>query len=451
MEFSCKEACEILLSHRAAWYQFVPELKFYLKAPECIQCLAGHLADRRKRLWHIAKETLSPRQLAQWKIGENEFPDARARLVMEQVLEAGAFVPDVLEVSPHYEGTYISGNLDLQQFPIFYEAGFREINHRSSVGLLPLAYANTGSIFPVKSGASEAAPLQREMFSWLKNHSYLDQSIADSPSLGFNTSATGWHFVARSLLPNLTTLNQDPVCQFFYEFLRSRSRDSCKCWCSPHGCLPCTIWLKDGSLQDPYSLLYPGLLNPWLRLENAWRQVSTDLLTHLTFEALEMTHTCCYFENFAQVPLARRQHFNIKQFPGNVHEIQEEEEELGARLEYLVQEFQCKLDSSQRPLREFIYGYWSERMADECLPNHENMEVLRQAGVNVDEICKSPDILHCSSLIPQQDETPTRLRWLLGSDFDFKNRFRGRYGSIFHMDNSYHPGIPGSYHSVEEK
>ncbi|KAH6988191.1 hypothetical protein BKA56DRAFT_728926 [Ilyonectria sp. MPI-CAGE-AT-0026] len=440
LEFSCKEACEILLSYEATWYHFPVNFVDQPKEAECIHCLARHLADRRKRLWCIAKETLSSRQLAQWKVSENEFPDARARFIVEQVLEAGACIPEVLMVPPDYEGIYISGILDLEQFPIFYDAGFHEINNRSTLGLLPLAYANTRNVFQAKSGASETAFLRGETFSWLKNHSYLDQPVADLQSLGRNTSATGWHLVALNLLSELprdwtiiSTL--DPIHQFFYEFLGSRSRDSCNCWCSPHGCSPCTMWLKNRWLKDEclkvpdlYRLLYQRRPNRSLMMEDASRGVSTEFLTYITFEALEMTHTCCNFGRF--VPIARDgcPHVLIEQFPGNVHEIQEEEEALGARLAYLVQEFECKLESSQHSLREFIYGYWSRRMAEECLPSHENMEALGEAGVNIDEIY----------------ESPIRLRWILGDDFDFKNCSQGRAGSIIDMDDGDHRSIPGN-------
>lgn len=384
-------------------------------------------------LWRIAKESLSPRQLAQWKVGENEFPDARARFIMEQVLETGEYIPEVLRVPPDYEGIYISGNLDLEQFPIFYEAGFHELNNRSTLGLLPLGYGNTDNFFGAISGALETALLQRQTFSWMKNHSYLDQPMTDLQSLGGNTSATGWHFMALNLLYVLPsdwtrTSTLDLIHQFFYDFLGSRSRDSCECWCSPHGCLPCTMWLKYWGVKDErlrnrgrHSLPYQGQLDHLLMLENASRQVSTEILTYLTFEALEMTHTCCIIESLFQVPWLGSSRFFIKQFLGNVREIQDEEEELGARLEHLVREFQSKLESSQHSLREFIYGYWSRRMAEECLPNHDNMEAIQEAGVNIDETCKSSNILHGSSLIPRQDQTPIALLSLLRSDFDFKN------------------------------
>lgn len=206
MKFSCNEACEILLSHGAAWDKFIPEFKNQYESLECVHCLAGHLADRRKRLWCIAKETLSPRQLAQWKVGQDEFPGASARFIVEQVLEAGACVPGALMVSSDYEGIYISGELYLEQFPLFYEAGFHEINSKSTFGLLPLSYLRIDILHRLTCTASEAAILQTDTFRWLKNHACLDQSITDPQSLGLNTSVTGWHSVALDFIPHLQTI-----------------------------------------------------------------------------------------------------------------------------------------------------------------------------------------------------------------------------------------------------
>lgn len=399
MKFSCNEACEILLSHGAAWDQFMLRFTNRNESLECVHCLAGHLANRRKRLWCIAKETLSPRQLAQWKVGQDEFPDASARFIMEQILEAGAYVPEALMVSSDYEGIYISGKLYLEHFPLFYEAGFHEINSKSSLGLLPLSYVRTDILYRLPSTASEAALLQRDTFRWLKNHAYLDQSITDPQLLDLNTSATGWHSVALDSITHLSstciTFSHQPSVRLFYnEVLGSQCRDSCRCWCSPQGCLPLTTWLKGACrLRHPNLWGRNGLLNHSPIFLDALRQVSMELLTYLTFEALEMTHTCCIFETFNHVPFSPGPpDVLIKRFLGNVHEIQDEEQELGARLEFLVQEFRSNLESSRDSLRESIYGSWSKRMAEECLPCHEDMEVLRQAGVNVDETCEFPNI-----------------------------------------------------------
>ncbi|KAH6885236.1 hypothetical protein B0T10DRAFT_550542 [Thelonectria olida] len=313
---------------------------------------------------------------------------------MQKVLETGTFVPDVLKVPDDYEDIYISGNLHINFFPIFFDAGFHDINTRSSHGLLPLCFADY--VYP------EDMPfIYLDTFLWLKDSSCLDQPVADPMSLGLNPSA-GWHYLALKACQNLLgtlLMNNDEnggkqnAHGILDEILKCQVRDTCRCRCSPHGCLPMTLLLK--LRTSPANLLWAELL--W---QGDVGSFTKELFTLLTFEALEMTHTCCSVIHWRMLPAFGQP--VLKQFLRDVLEVQDEEKELGDRLTSLLSEFQCRYDNSRESLRDFVYGYWAKRMAEECIPSHDEIESARHVGVNV-----------------KAYKTPYRLKCILGRNFDF--------------------------------
>jgi hypothetical protein len=160
-----------------------------------------------------------------------------------------------------------------------------------------------------------------------------------------------------------------------------------------------------------------GLVKVCLR-DSDHRLSAKEVLTFLTFEALEMTHTCCFLELDDLVSASG--YLVLKQFLGDVLGIQDEEKELGDRLTSLIVEFQCEFENSQESLGEFIYGYWSKRMAEECLPSHDEVESARQAGVKVGACEYSKTFTQFLTNFAR-DETPESLKYILGEDFDLKD------------------------------
>lgn len=181
-------------------------------------------------MWSVAKETLSSRQLAQLDVCDAEFPDAKASLIVEQILEAGIRMPEVLKVPDDYKGIYISGGLHLDFFPIFFEAGFHGINTRSRFGVLPFYFAKQPSIWDPRGWPSG----NPDALLRLMNSRRLEQPIGDPQSFGLNTSATGWHYLALKM-PDIDGISPDgiPVAT-----PQPHIRDSCRCFCSPTAATP---------------------------------------------------------------------------------------------------------------------------------------------------------------------------------------------------------------------
>ncbi|KAI3327144.1 hypothetical protein HD806DRAFT_550738 [Xylariaceae sp. AK1471] len=83
-----------------------------------------------------------------------------------------------------------------------------------------------------------------------------------------------------------------------------------------------------------------------------WSHVTTAALRLLTFEALEMRHTCC------RIP------YPPEHSQEEIREIQEEDREMLGLLDGLVEEFTTELRDSQDVFGKFLVRYWSRRIEE---------------------------------------------------------------------------------------
>ncbi len=105
-----------------------------------------------------------------------------------------------------------------------------------------------------------------------------------------------------------------------------------------------------------------------------------------------MTHTCCTIES-DELPKADGNMESqsiplLLVFQGDVASIQEEEQDLGLRLEELIFRFNAEYDSTQTTLEDFVYRSWRLKMTEECLPSSSARDDLRNAEVWPDATCK---------------------------------------------------------------
>lgn len=167
--------------------------------------------------------------------------------------------------------------------------------------------------------------------------------------------------------------------------LSDDTRDNCLCACSERGCSPLTRLLK--AYYRPNSLGVIGHLQEVVySTSNAHSRNPTvsAILRYLTFEALEMTHTCHDVSRFSvRFP-----------DPEETSEIRDEESAMIEQLDELMVEFDGKYDELGVGIREFLDGYWHTRM-DEVLHEHDidPDESLKVQAIGV--ILSDPD--HSSS------------------------------------------------------
>lgn len=373
IHFNCCEAVRVLFDAGCTWNKF--NLRFSHRISlDCARVIAQGLADRRRRLGLLAKATVTEDQLAATgcQVG---LLDSHAATVVRLLREVGVHVPTTLSVPDDYEGIYLSGNLAIGCFPAFFDAGFCDVNHKSRDGSLAMQIT-IGSVEKETSDDYAATFLLAPgVFSWLKKHDFLDQSPSDPLGLGVNTAATGWHF-----LPLLTshTLLWDIYCQdsrysdIYQEILTKQLADSCSCLCSSSGCLPFTTFFKSLTQEGgvTFTLGSLNLRRAHMIWETFQGNLLPELLRYFTFEALEMTHTCC-FERWMPWKGEYSMILTLRNFRGSANGIHDEESELITRLETFISEFVTRFRESEEELGDFMWGYWRRRMREECVPIHD--------------------------------------------------------------------------------
>ena len=163
---------------------------------------------------------------------------------------------------------------------------------------------------------------------------------------------------------------------------QSANKDPCSCYCSPGGCtaLVCLIkGIRDSLLGRPAR---PYLLRPLagallqFDLGNRDREaVAMEFIRMMTFDSLELTHTCCTFGNpgisSPGFEMPRRRIEDQEE----IDRIHDEELEGLQQLGTLMAEFTTEFAKSEIPLGEFFEGYWRERM-EQVLHKSEPTEGL---------------------------------------------------------------------------
>ena len=398
--------------------------------------MAREMASRRHQLMDLARQSLTTMEWLQFDRPEPaQIPDSEAARLCRALGKCGLHVPDMLSVPLSYEGIFLNGGLQLAHFPIFFQEGFLDINRRSSQGLLPLMVA--GPILYVRVGNQNMSERQDEWrtLQWLSKHGCLDHCTTDPHFLGLNTTACGWHYMAQKLLElerfyatYVTPINgSDYLRKVGGEVFMSEAADSCDCLCNDTGCQPFHIFLKgwittNEGRSEGYDFRRNLLYLEYFSNNNA--ALLLMFLRFITFEALEMTHTCCYVDEIVPATADDGRPCSVlKTYRGDAEDVLSEQQHQKEMLETLMDEFkELWARMTEKDLEYFVcWGPWRRRMAEVCVPSEEDYQTMAAAGVNVDKNCESGMLAnHCRRVLTGRvDRIPSRLLCLLGDDFDF--------------------------------
>jgi len=297
IKFDAIDSVTVLLEHGAFWGYF-NLLDGDPTSVRCVELLAHHVAMRRKQLYILAKQHLSPCLLESLDFPQCGFPDSQAQTIIRQIMAKGVSVPKFLHVPMGYQGIFVSGNLSYAHFPIFYNAGFIEIAGRNADGLPLVYYSNFGELEYTHCHINgRMAVFGEDTLQWLQDHQCLDQCPKyphDADMHRINTSATGWHIIAaragvdmfplRPLFGHLTTM-----------ISAINITDRCSCPCTMNGCSPfityCKIFTCEVDKAERWKVRRG--VRVYRQLWDAAQTRADEFIRYITFEALEMTHTCC--------------------------------------------------------------------------------------------------------------------------------------------------------------
>lgn len=380
------------------------------------------LTDRRKRLYHLAKERLPTAIWDDLRILDDRVLDKDAKWIQQILLDMGIEVPEELMVHVNGPTVYhwgrLSGKLDAEGAEMLFGAGFLDIDVPNTVGLTPLQEI---CLYRTRfAGLDERLGL----INWyLSKGADPDRRVSVNVFnfvAGLSMSQMVACFVGMNLVASPAVTTSSSVSQYLEELsvqsrtliensIRNREADACICNCSEEGCSPIIALLKglEGihevehwedeilplSKRIQKTRLARTEVLKWLdgifakSLAPIPPDVVRDIICFETFDTLGLTHTCCWgCSNMVQEPLVPR--FR----PSEVEEIREEESPLLEEHKQLVAKFIQVFDERKESLTSFIRGFWRTEMlrvlTTRNRPTAEQLAELRKIGVivhNTDE------------------------------------------------------------------
>ena len=137
-------AVQVLLENDYPWHGFDrPDYGTLRARPphDIVVAIAEAITLRRQRLVILARDMLPTHDLLRLGLLDELLPDAEAIYLVRALRDAGVAVPAALDVPDDFEGVYHSGNLDLNEIPVFHAAGFHDLCRPNSLGLSPVMSA----------------------------------------------------------------------------------------------------------------------------------------------------------------------------------------------------------------------------------------------------------------------------------------------------------------------
>ena len=415
INFQCFDAIELLINAGSAfsspgWGGTSEEVLRILNREDRIPLfLLSIFQERRRELFKLAKLTLPTEVWADLALPTDRLLDNRAAEIQRVLIDAGIEIPKSISV-PQRRGTvYHAQCLSVEQAEQLWDAGFRDIDGPNEEGYTPIMTAFSRFSFGSDGLSSGAfSPAYRQ---WLLDHGADPQREIDyiyndidkrKPVVGFTAlhciACNPYLYIGAELplvFPHTPPVVNEHLLNMEGLLVKSDLHDDCHCACSSGGCAPFTILLKTFNDDSGYftqdssipaksrRLLLQQLESPGHPASSAPMQskIVERVIRFETFEALQLSHTCCYFKPYR----ARRRYA-----PEEVQEIHEEWEELLSKHEDLVSEFCHKFQELGGTLTSFLKGYWQMRMdevlKEEKLYNEEELCKLREIGVVLEEV-----------------------------------------------------------------
>ncbi|KAF5675365.1 hypothetical protein FCIRC_7349 [Fusarium circinatum] len=384
----CIESVNLLLKAGCPVnYGNTTERIFRRASERCMDVIASSLARRRSDLLSLAQKQQA---ICQGLVLTSNIPEDQASYICSCLDNSGISIPLALRVPSSYSTIYHFRGTSIYHYPILFRNGFTHLSTPNIFGLLPTM---TQFRFSGHRWLLNDHGKRMECMDWLESQRIMDQTPTDPFNLGLNTQATGWHYLSRyhakpqsySEIMDLYHEMEEmyPKTRDFYpertkDVLGDPVLDNCQCWCTPSGmgCTPLTTALK--SYVKLFNQRIPGVLCDFFHI--AIRDTGSsdshisgwcmEIIRFLTFEALEMTHTCCEFAILDRLDISSEK-FNVLMNcePERWQKIRsnKREKENAALLESLMEEFiayMIGMESSPRSLEIFVNGYWRQRISE---------------------------------------------------------------------------------------
>ncbi|KAI0451236.1 hypothetical protein F5B21DRAFT_387934 [Xylaria acuta] len=271
----------------------------------CQNDLLLALKHRRDELKRLALDNLTRTEAESLGLYENAVLDANAIEVQRLLYSRGVNIPPRLYVERMWHASVyhwsISNDNSVSSFDQLWALGFRDIDCLNSNGRTPMMEDNSLDAvrWLIEHGANYWTPLNERSDS-----TKITEPVTPTHSiLGKMGDALGHEKEYLEFLKAHQWLIE--------KLLRVRVGDACSCPCSVGGCTPWKAFLDGMVRYQSYAptLYYPAALCVAVieAFQTCLGQDDLSLLVRrMTFDALELTHTCCRFANYISEYTAAR-------------------------------------------------------------------------------------------------------------------------------------------------
>lgn len=351
-------------------------------SPNCRTLLISTLYERRRQLRDLAMEQKDSKGKTYGECFGAFFSDSASRLYLHLAEESKIAVPEALrssvlpedtlyhQVYPSHFGSERFRYLGKELVQDLLAAGFLNVDEVWN-GVTPLMSLHFGDIIEVAEMFLEhGADPNKEL---PLDHQNLQDNDDERRHRAIHKLAYEIGTFSRS-----GTIQKLIAAHFLQsEIFQSSLKDPCSCYCSIGGCTPFTFFLKGitdrfhkGDTETCRSLRsLAGKLHEFDLSRQNDSIIEMEFVRMMTFESLQLTHTCCKFsvleQNDSRICVPNRR-VKEKVEIDRIHE----EESLGLQLlEILMEDFTTKFTNLGISLQEFFTGYWRERMEEELYRN----------------------------------------------------------------------------------
>ncbi|KAJ4229177.1 hypothetical protein NW759_003899 [Fusarium solani] len=401
---NCAESIDILME--AGCRLSFCNIEWAAASSECVMIVARRLFERREKLIQLAEDHLEAFE----DECASHISDDVARFLYYELTSAGFPVDPALEVENWYTTVYHYPGLPLDHLQIFFEQGFRNHHGHDDLGLTP-AMLWRDSLFSFEKDSEVDVNGYLSTLCWLEEEGFLDELPEDPHNIGLNTMSTGSHYLA-ALSCLYSSGNEASV--VLPELSQSLARDDCVCWCIPgeHGCSPLGSILKayaDSDLEEKPCFWHQDLVGVLFSLGYDDTAIMTYFVRFLTFEALEMTHTCChlgvfdrtfmklvtnddgnpaYEELYSDDSMGDMALVILDRDSNTIQETRTSkvERDNADLLNSLMKDFDRKLQGTEptlETLQNFLRGYWRQRMARVFIVDDNAVDEMKTCLSNV--------------------------------------------------------------------
>jgi hypothetical protein len=340
----------------------------------CRLAYINSMLDRREKLTQLAQETLSDAEIHSLCLRSERPLDVTGAKISGLLLKKGVRIPTPLVVPKRLDGLSIYHvTKTVEVADIFYQLGFTDVDVCNNYGYTPVAsicdlrytqWLLEHGADPFKSLLGNSSPGTTNahmIFNNISSYGVIEPIIDISRTVRFHVN------------------NRNSIRVLGAAILQLDIHDECHCGCSPQGCTPLITLLKGScwylqQISDK-TVNLAKLLCELLQIFGSSLELQ-DLMSagrFLTFQALKLTHTCCYNSHGVRCTSEEAK---------EIRDLESAELEL---LEDLVQELEDKVQQisvDNLPDSDTIVKFWTDYWVvwiDEELDNRtKDIEPLEQ-------------------------------------------------------------------------